>query len=101
MFFSVKKSVKIAGKVYVPCVCYPLLRFLELTVKDMEARGEAVIHSEMVFFQNGKIIEQKKMKPEAIAEVVKKTSKRQKKEVKEEAEDKEAVSDEDKDFEDF
>ena len=59
MFFSVKYSIRIAGKVYMPCICYPLTRFLELTVKDLEKQGKAIIHDKMVFFQNGKIIEEK------------------------------------------
>lgn len=59
MFFSVKHSIRIAGKVYMPCVCYSLTKFLELTVKDLEKQGKAAIHDKMVFFQNGKIIEEK------------------------------------------
>ena len=59
MFFSVKYSIRIAGKVYMPCICYPLTRFLELTVKDLEKQGKATIYDKMVFFQNGKIIEEK------------------------------------------
>lgn len=59
MFFSVKHSIRIAGKVYMPCICYNLTRFLELTVKDLEKQGKAAIHDKMVFFQNGKIIEEK------------------------------------------
>lgn len=59
MFFSVKYSIRIAGKVYMPCICYNLTKFLELTVKDLEKQGKATIHDKMVFFQNGKIIEEK------------------------------------------
>lgn len=59
MFFSVKHSIRIAGKVYIPCICYNLTKFLELTVKDLEKQGKATIHDKMVFFQNGKIIEEK------------------------------------------
>lgn len=59
MFFSVKHSIRIAGKVYMPCICYNLTKFLELTVKDLEKQGKAIIHDKMVFFQNGKIIEAK------------------------------------------
>lgn len=57
MFFSVKYSIRIAGKVYMPCICYTLTRFLELTVKDLEKQGKATIYDKMVFFQNGKLIE--------------------------------------------
>lgn len=59
MFFSIKHSIRIAGKVYMPCICYNLTKFLELTVKDLEKQGKATIHDKMVFFQNGKIIEEK------------------------------------------
>ena len=59
MFFSVKHSIRIAGKVYMPCICYNLTKFLELTVKDLEKQGKATIHDKIVFFQNGKIIEEK------------------------------------------
>ena len=59
MFFSVKYSIRIAGKVYMPCICYNLTKFLELTVKDLEKQGKATIYDKMVFFQNGKIIEEK------------------------------------------
>jgi hypothetical protein len=56
MFFTVKKSVRIAGKDYVPCVCYSLPKYLELTVKKLAEEDKAVIHEKMVFFQNGKIL---------------------------------------------
>lgn len=59
MFFSVKQSIRIAGKVYMPCICYNLTKFLEFTVKELEKKGKATIHEKMVFFQNGKIIEEK------------------------------------------
>ena len=56
MFFSVKRSMKIAGKTYIPCVCYPVTKFLERTVQKLSEEGKAVIYSERVFFQNGKVI---------------------------------------------
>lgn len=61
MFFSVKESLKIAGKVYIPCVCYPLPRFLELTVNDLVNKNKAVVYDEYVYFQNGKVIKTEKM----------------------------------------
>lgn len=67
MFFSVKYSIRIAGKVYMPCICYTLTRFLELTVKDLEKQGKATIYDKMVFFQNGKIIEEKPVVKEGLA----------------------------------
>ena len=59
MFFSVKHSISIGGKVYMPCVCYDLTKILELTVKDLEKQGKATIYDKMVFFQNGTIVEDK------------------------------------------
>lgn len=59
MFFSVKHPIRIAGKVYIPCICYNLTKFLELTVKDLEKQGKVTIYDKMVFFQNGKIIVKK------------------------------------------
>ena len=56
MFFSVKRSMKIAGKTYIPCVCYPATKFLERTVQKLSEEGKAVLYSERVFFQNGKVI---------------------------------------------
>lgn len=76
MFFSVKTPMKIAGKVYLPCICYPLSRFLEHTVDYLVKKDKAVKYDEMVFFQNGKVLptqkelkakekEEKKTKKEA------------------------------------
>ena len=66
MFFSVKYAIRIAGKVYMPCICYTLTRFLELTVKDLEKQGKATIYDKMVFFQNGKIIEEEPVVKESL-----------------------------------
>ena len=57
MFFSVKSSVKIAGKVYTPCVCYPLPEVLLPTIEKMVAEGKAYKFDKKVYFQNGKVIE--------------------------------------------
>ena len=85
MFFSVKYSIRIAGKVYLPCICYTLTRVLELTVKDLEKRGKATIYDKMVFFQNGKIIEEKPaVKEHLTAEKPKKEKKTKAVSVKEE-----------------
>ena len=59
MFFSVKHSIRIGGKVYMPCICYELTKVLELTVKDLEKQGKATIYDKMVFFQNGAVEEGK------------------------------------------
>ena len=56
MFFSVKSATKIAGKSYKPCICYPVTKFLEETVKKLSSTGKAVIYPERVFFQNGKLL---------------------------------------------
>ena len=56
MFFSVKRPMKIAGKTYIPCICYPVSKFMELTVDKLVAEGKASKYNEMVFFQNGKVI---------------------------------------------
>ncbi len=74
MFFSVKSSVKIAGKVYTPCVCYALPDVLKATVEKMVAEGKAYIYNHKVAFQNGKVLE-KEVKP-----VTDKKSKKVKKE---------------------
>ena len=60
MFFSVKSSVKIAGKVYTPCICYALPEVLVPTVEKMAKEGRAYIYEHKVAFQNGKVIEKKK-----------------------------------------
>lgn len=65
MFFSVKVPLRIAGKDYIPCVCYPLPRFLEYTVKELKKEGKVEIYDKMVFFQNGKLIEKAEPKPVA------------------------------------
>lgn len=74
MFFSVKEPIKIAGKTYIPCVCYSLPKFLELTVNDLVNKGKAVIYAERVFFQNGKVIEKETKKAKKIVKKVVKTS---------------------------
>ena len=81
MFFSVKSSVKIAGKVYTPCVCYVLPDFLKPTVEKMVAEGKAYIYDRKVAFQNGKVLE-KKEEPKPVAE--KKSKRAKKEEIKEE-----------------
>lgn len=81
MFFSVKAPIKIAGKVFQPCICYEVTKVIELNVEKLVAEGKAVKYEERVFFQNGKVIEAVKPAPKA-----KKTPKKEevKEEVKEE-----------------
>ena len=84
MYFSVKSSVKIAGKVYTPCICYPLSEFLTPTVNKMVEEGKAVIYKDKVFFQNGMVLVKK---PKEILITEKKPSKKSKKEEKVEPEE--------------
>ena len=67
MFFSVKTTIRIANKVYSPCICYALPNFLEFTVRELEKKGQAEIHDRPVFFQNGKKIERKAKAPKQVA----------------------------------
>ena len=86
MYFSVKSSVKIAGKVYTPCICYSLPEVLVPTVNKMVAEDKAVLYKDKVFFQNGKVL----VKKPAVKEVLtteKKPSKKAKKEEKLEPEE--------------
>lgn len=66
MYFSVKKTIKIAGKTYIPCICYEVTRALELTVAKLEREGKAVTYSEKVFFQNGKVIKKESVVKESL-----------------------------------
>ena len=59
MFFSVKSPVKIAGKVYTPCVCYALTDYLKATIEKMAKEERAYIYDHKVAFQNGKVIQKK------------------------------------------
>lgn len=62
MFFSVKQLIKIGNKIYKPCICYRVTPVLKTTVEELAKTGKAVKHEELVFFQNGKIIEKAKGK---------------------------------------
>ena len=77
MFFSVKTPVKIMGKVYTPCVCYPLSDFLVPTIEKMVEEGQAYKFENKVYFQNGKVLEKKPATEEKVA--VEKTTKKNKK----------------------
>ena len=84
MFFSVKTPTKIAGKVYTPCVCYPLPDVLKPTIEKMVKEEKAYIYDNKVFFQNGKVIEKKAVEAKPVE--TKKTKKSKKEEIKEEEE---------------
>ena len=64
MFFSVRNTIKIAGKIYKPCICYEVTNILELTVNKLVAEGKADIHERYVYFCNGKVVEAKEEKTE-------------------------------------
>lgn len=84
MFFSVKSAVKIAGKVYTPCVCYVLSETLKATIEKMVVEERAYIYDHKVAFQNGKVIEKKVVEAKPVD--TKKSRKAKKEEIKEEAE---------------
>lgn len=92
MFFSVKYSVKIAGKVYSPCICYALPEALRPTIEKLVKEGKAYAYDHKVFFQNGKVLEKKESKP---VTVEKKKAKKEKttpvKDAKELAEEAEII----------
>lgn len=71
MYFSVRTPLKIAGKVYRPCICYELPEELELTVAKLVGEGKAYTYKHLVHFQNGKILPRDEEK-----ETVKKSVKR-------------------------
>lgn len=75
MFFSVKSAVKIAGKVYTPCVCYVLPDFLKATIEKMVKEERAYIYDHKVAFQNGKVLEKKAVEVKPVAVEKKKTKK--------------------------
>lgn len=81
MFFSVKEPLKIANKTYIPCVCYPLPRFLEATVNGLVNKGKAVIYTERVYFQNGKVIEKTKAKEKPAKKTTKTSAEKEAEEV--------------------
>lgn len=85
MFFSVKTPTKIAGKVYTPCVCYPLSDTLKPTIEKMEKEEKAYIYDCKVAFQNGKVLVKKEVE-EAKPDNTKKSKKAKKEDIKEEEE---------------
>lgn len=77
LFFSVKTTLKIGNKVYIPCVCYEANKELEPTIKKLSSEGKAVIYPEKVAFQNGKVLPSlaERQKAEAKAKKEKKNKK--------------------------
>lgn len=75
MFFSVKSSTKILGKVYTPCVCYQATEVLVPTIEKMAKEGKAYIYENRVSFQNGKLLVKNVAKEEKPAEKPRKEKK--------------------------
>lgn len=86
MFFSVKTPTKIAGKVYTPCVCYPLPDTLKPTIEKMEKEEKAYIYGCKVAFQNGRVLKKVEKKESEVKPVAveKKSKKNKKEDIKEE-----------------
>lgn len=89
MFFSVKTPTKIAGKVYTPCVCYPLPDVLKPTIEKMVKEEKAYTYDNKVFFQNGKVLEKKAV--ESKPANTKKTKKAKKEDIKEDIKEEEDI----------
>ena len=75
MFFSVRKSVSIGGRTFIPCVCYEGGKIYEKAVQELADKELAVIWPERVFFQNGKVIDRSapkkaQVKPAVVRESV-------------------------------
>lgn len=62
-YFSVKKPLRIAGKTFIPCVCYKLPEILEKTVQKLVEESKAVIYDDPVYFQTGKLLKAKEETP--------------------------------------
>lgn len=56
MYFSVRKTLKIANKTYIPCVCYQLPNALVPTIEMLVRADKAYIYKEPVSFMNGKVL---------------------------------------------
>lgn len=88
MYFSVKLPVKIAGKTFIPCVCYKVTDVIKRNVERLEQQGKATVYEDKVFFQNGKVLKSESAVREEIRvqkSTEKKAKKRVAKEVMEEA----------------
>lgn len=82
-YFSVRKPIRIAGKTYIPCICYEGTRFLERTIQELEKKGKACIYDHRVFFQSGRLLVKKDEKKEETAPSVAKKKAKEKKVVEE------------------
>ena len=75
MYFSVIRDIKIGGKVYKPCISYPVRPELMATVKSLALQGKAVLRDEDIRYANGAPV-YPKPKKEPVKVPVKKTSKK-------------------------
>ena len=75
MYFSVKAPTKIMGKVYTPCVCYPVPDVLLPTVEKLVKEEKAYLFEEKVAFQNGKVLVKSVAKEEKTVEKPRKEKK--------------------------
>lgn len=75
MYFSVIRDIKIGGKVYKPCISYPVRPELMATVKSLALQGKAVLRDEDIRYANGAPV-YPKPKKEPVKAPVKKTSKK-------------------------
>lgn len=67
MYFTVTRDIKIGGKVYKPCVSYPLRPELTATVNSLVLQGRAAIRNEELRFANGAPVYPKvKKEPEKV-----------------------------------
>lgn len=81
MFFSVNNIIKIGGKKFIPCVCYEVTPYLQLTVDNLVKEGKVTLYDERVYFCNGKVIEKKLVVKENLTTVKLKKEKKSKKEI--------------------
>lgn len=86
MFFSVKTTLKIGDKVYIPCICYTAPKELELTINKLASEGKAVIYDKKVAFQNGKVLPSVEERIKAKKKEEKETKKKVKNTEKDESE---------------
>lgn len=75
MYFSVTRDIKIGGKVYKPCISYPVNPELRATVESLVIQGKAIIREDNIRFANGAPVYPKK-KVEEPAPVKKSTKKK-------------------------
>ena len=78
MYFIVKRSLKIGGKLYKPCICYPMGERMLPTIKELKESGLTDYFEKPVFFQNGKLLVKKDVEAETPVKSEKKSHKKAK-----------------------